>query len=114
MCSCDKYDILYKIVKISMWNESCNIPDNTFNNLDIQLPRELTEWILDETKSELLDCFIESLNLQADSIIFLAYFKQTLREYGNMEFWKMVKFKSPAVSICKKYHVGKGVEPKQV
>ncbi len=69
-----------------MWAESCNIPDNTFTHLDIQLPSELKEWVLDETKSELLNCFIESLDISSWSEIFTEIFKEILHDYTKQEF----------------------------
>lgn len=53
----------------NMWLEACNtsheLPDNTFSGLDIRLPDEFKSEVNNETHNELVDCFVESLDISA-------------------------------------------------
>ncbi len=66
--------------------ETCSIPDNTFTNLDILLPSELSAWVVSETRGKILDCFIESLHISSWSEIFTQVFKEVLKYYGEQDF----------------------------
>lgn len=70
-----------------MWIESCDIPDNTFSGLDLQLPNELRDEVVKETQDELINCFIESLDISWGSERLSSIFKTTLRDFWNQEFY---------------------------
>lgn len=74
-----------------MWVESCSIPENTLNGLQIELPSEIREWVISETREHLIDCFIESLEISSPMIAFENIFRQRmqnhLRNSNNLVEW---------------------------
>ncbi len=75
-----------------MWIEQCNIPSNTFSWLDIQLPQELKNEVIQETHNELIECsvdsFIEGLGITGWNDVFTSIFRDTLRR-NLIEEWKL-------------------------
>ena len=75
-----------------MWAESYDIPDNTFSGLNIQLPLELKQWVINETHNELLECsidiFIESLWINWWNDVFTSMFHDNLRSH-LINKWKL-------------------------
>lgn len=68
-----------------MWLESCDIPDNTFTGLDIVLPDELKDEVISETEWDLLDCFVESLEISSSSDTIEWLFKEIMKGYLRQE-----------------------------
>lgn len=70
-----------------METPSCNLPDNRFSGLDIQLPEELLSEVQDDTRMYLQDCFIESLNIRWGLDSFVNVFKEIVQWFWNQEFY---------------------------
>ncbi len=54
-------------------------PENTFRALDVELPAELTQEIHEETRNQLIDCFIETLHIDTPLVAFKEIFIAKLR-----------------------------------
>lgn len=80
-----------------MWFESCGVPDNSLRWLNIILPNELKNWVIDDTKYELARCFVESLRIDSWSEILTGYIKDVLTHL-SVRYWdKMFPLKDETI-----------------